>query len=164
MAATPQMRMPEFHGDPDKFSGESWKIYMNKLELVYRGMGNPDKITDQQRVAHMLSGLRGKAAKFLEIKPELMNKSSQEVSAIMEEKFGQSHIKNLLNLHTIKQKPGESVMEYAARLRTAGEYIKKDNRDVIIVKKEDLEQYDRDKQKVWTQVWKIKKWLGPRIM
>jgi hypothetical protein len=104
---------------PDKLPGETWKNYLNRLELVYLGMGNPDKITSQQRVAHMLGGLRGRAAKFLEIKPELINMSPQEVSAIMEKRFCQASIKDLLDLNTIRQKPGESVLEYAARLRRA---------------------------------------------
>jgi hypothetical protein len=151
MATTPHIKMPEYHGDPDKFPGETWKNYLNRLELVYLGMGNPDKITNQQKVAHMLGGLRGRAAKFLEIKPELINMSPQEVSAIMEKRFCQASIKDLLELNTIRQKPGESVLEYAARLRRAGEYIKEEVRDVMIVKKEDIDKYDRTKQRVWTQ-------------
>jgi hypothetical protein len=151
MATTPHVKMPEFHGDPDKFPGETWKNYRNKLELVYLGMGNSDRITDQQKVAHMLGGLRGKAAKFLEIKPELMNMTPQEVNLIMEKRFGQASIKNLLELNTIQQKPAESVMEYAARLRTAAEYLQDSLKDVIIVKKEDLDKYDRQKQRVWMQ-------------
>jgi hypothetical protein len=151
MATTPHVKMPEYHGDPDKFPGETWKNYRNKLELVYLGMGNSDKITDQQRVAHMLGGLRGKAAKFLEIKPELMNMTPQEVSTIIEKRFGQASIRNLLDLNTIQQKPAESVMEYAARLKTAAEYLQDNLKDVIIVKKEDLDKYDKKKQRVWTQ-------------
>jgi hypothetical protein len=99
----------------------------------------------------MLGGLRGKAAKFLEIKPELMNMTPQEVNTIFEKKFGQASIRNLLDLNTIQQKPAESVMEYAARLRTAAEYLQDNLKDVIIVKKEDLDKYDTTKQRVWTQ-------------
>ncbi len=119
--------------------------------MVYLGMGNSDRITDQQRVAHMLGGLRGKAAKFLEIKPDLMNMTPQEVSTIMEKRFGQASIKDLLELNTIQQKPAESVMEYAARLRTAAEYMQDNLKDVIIVKKDELDKYDKQKQRVWTQ-------------
>ncbi len=61
MASAPFMKMPEFHGDPVRFPGESWKSYKDKLELAYMGMVNPGAITDKQRVAHMLQGLRGKA-------------------------------------------------------------------------------------------------------
>jgi hypothetical protein len=113
------MKMPEFHGDPVRFPGETWKAYKDKLELAYMGMGKPDTITEKQRVAHMLQGLRGKAAKFYELTPDLIHKTPTEVSAILEKKFGRASIKDLMGIGQIRQKPGETVLEYVARLRAA---------------------------------------------
>jgi hypothetical protein len=39
----------------------------------------------------------------------------QEVSSIIEKRFGQASIRNLLDLNQVGQKPAESVLEYAAR-------------------------------------------------
>ncbi len=154
MASVPHVKMPEFHGDPIRFPGETWKSYRNKLELIYLGSGTQDKMTDKQRVAHMLQGLKGKAAKFLDLNPDLVDKSAKELNQIMEKRFGKASVSSLLDMAGIVQKPSESIMEFVARLRSAGEYIKEEQRDVKIVTKEQLEEMDAEtlrKQKVWTQ-------------
>jgi hypothetical protein len=146
--------MPEFHGDPVRFPGETWKNYKNKLELVYLGSANPGAITDKQRVAHMLQGLRGKAAKFFELNPDLVKKNAKEVSQIMEKRFGKASVAMLMEMSNIIQKPSESIMEFVARLRTAGEYIQEEQRDVTIVTKEEYEKIDPAvlaTRKVWVQ-------------
>jgi hypothetical protein len=102
----------------------------------------------------MLQGLRGKAAKFFELNPELVDKSLKELNQIMEKRFGRASISSLLDIASIVQKPSESIMEFVARLRSAGEYIKEEQRDVRIVTKEQLARMDPDileKHKVWTQ-------------
>jgi hypothetical protein len=146
------MMMPEFHGDPIRFPGETWKAYKNKLELAYMGMGRPENFTDKQRVAHMLQGLRGKAAKFYELTPNLIEKSSKEVSAILEKKFGKASIKELIGIGQLIQKPAETVLEYAARLRAAAAYMNEERRDIRIVSKAELDALDdAEKLNVWTQ-------------
>jgi hypothetical protein len=152
MASIPSIKMPEFHGDPMRFPGETWKSYKNKLELAYMGMGKPENITDKQRVAHMLQGLRGKAAKFYELTPNLIEKSSKEVNAILEKKFGKASIKELMAISQLIQKPSETVLEYVARLRAAAAYMNEERRDIRIVSKAELDALDEaEKRNVWTQ-------------
>jgi hypothetical protein len=146
------MKMPEFHGDPIRFPGETWKAYKDKLELAYMGMGKPEIITDKQRVAHMLQGLRGKAAKFYELTPNLIEKTSKEVNAILETKFGKASIKELMGIGQLRQKPSETVLEYVARLRAAAAYMNEEHRDVRIVTKAELDALEEsEKLNVWTQ-------------
>jgi hypothetical protein len=146
------MKMPEFHGDPGRFPGETWKAYKDKLELAYMGMANPGAITDKQRVAHMLQGLRGKAAKYYELTPDLINKTPAEVSAILEKKFGRASLKDLMGMSQLKQKPGETVLEYVARLRAAAAYMNEERRDIKIVTKTELDTLEEhDRVNVWTQ-------------
>jgi hypothetical protein len=152
MANAPYMKMPEFHGDPSRFPGETWKAYKDKLELAYMGMANPGAITDKQKVAHMLQGLRGKAAKFYELTPDLISKTPSEVSAILEKQFGRASLKDLLGMSQHIQKPGETVLEYVARLRAAAAYMNEERRDVRIVTKEELEKLEtHERVNVWTQ-------------
>ncbi len=118
------------------------------------GSANPSAITDKQRVAHMLQGLRGKAAKFFELNPDLVEKNSKEVSQIMEKRFGKASVVKLMDMSNIIQKPSESVMEFVARLRTAGEYIQEEQRDVTIVTQEEYDKIDPAAlaaRKVWVQ-------------
>ena len=67
------VKFPQFHGNAD----ESWKAYKTNIELAYAVSGVDP--TGVQRAAHLLHGLAGKAKKYLELHPELIGKTYQEL-------------------------------------------------------------------------------------
>jgi hypothetical protein len=129
------LRLPEFHGDPTNFPEESWAQYEMNLDLAYKvaGIKPEEDLTEEQRAAHLLQGLQGKARKFLEYTPSLHTKTLNEIKTALQNKFGRHGYSGLINIGTIKQKPGEMVIEYFARLRVAAEGMMDDIRNVTIM-------------------------------
>lgn len=155
MTAFP-VRLPTFHGEPGQKGGEeNWKAYKNAIELAYVVSNTKmSELTDQQRVAHLLSGLNGKAKKFLELHPEFRKQSYAEVDKAFSEKFGKASARHLLDINNIVQRPGESVMEYVARLKEAAEILQEDSFSPTIATQEQIENMDGEEVKrlnVFTQ-------------
>lgn len=144
------LRLPEFHGDYHKYPKESWKQYRFNLELAYKVAGVKN-ISDEQKAAHLLQGLQGKARSYLELNPELMSQSLKEVEKALELQFGGSRAQGLPDLNAIVQKPNESVSEYAARMKTAAMPMSDENRSVQIMTEQEIRDKDIDRNIV--QVW-----------
>ncbi len=133
-------RLPEFHGDPVKYPEESWTQYKTNMELAYTVAGiSEDQLSDEQKAAHLLQGLQGKARKFLEYQPGLHKKKLSEIRAALEEKFGRQGYTGVINMSSIKQKPDELVIEYLARLRSAAEGIMNSINNVTVVTEDELD-------------------------
>jgi hypothetical protein len=132
-------RLPEFHGDPIKYPEETWSQYKTNMELAYTVAGiSEDQLSDEQKAAHLLQGLQGKARKFLEYQPGLHKKKLSEIRAALEEKFGRQGYTGLINISSIRQKPDELVIEYLARLRSAAEGIMNAVKNVTVVTEDEL--------------------------
>lgn len=115
------MRLPEFHGDPLNYPEESWKTYEANISLAYEGSGLTDKtdITEGMKRAHLIAGLKGKAARFIELNPEIRTLPYQEALLKLRRYFKRFESHSYEDLGRLKQKPGESVMEFVARLKAA---------------------------------------------
>jgi len=118
MAVGTAQKLPIFHGDSDKYPEESWEGYELQLLLARMATGRPDVGEDVLK-GLMLGNLKGKALRFLENNPDLLNKSYDEVRRIMSKKYTDSGVQDLLQLHSVIQKPNESVSEFMSRLRRA---------------------------------------------
>jgi hypothetical protein len=129
------LRLPEFHGDHAEFPEESWAQYEMNLDLAYKvaGIKPHEDLTEEQRAAHLLHGLQGKARKFLEYNPHLHTKSLGEIKTALQNKFGRHGYSGLINMGAIIQKPGEMVMEYLARLKVAAEGMMDNIKNVTIM-------------------------------
>lgn len=113
-------KIPEFHADPHRHPDESWSQHKINMKMAYKVAGIEYKrLQESQRVAHLLQSLQGKARKFLELNPGLLERPLAEVREALEKKFGKPRLAGLRTLSNIVQKPGELVMEYVARLRQA---------------------------------------------
>lgn len=145
------LRLPEFHGDPVKYSKESWKSYKFNLELAYKVAGAM-RITDEQKAAHLLQGLQGKARTFLELNPELKDLPLKEVEKALDLQFGRSRAQGLPDLNSIVQKPNESVSEFAARMKLATMPMSEDRRSLQIMTEQEIKdkEIDRTVVQVWT--------------
>lgn len=145
------LRFPEFHGDPMDHPGESWKQYKFNLELAYKVCGMK-KIDDDQKAAHLLQGLQGKARTFLELNPDLKDKPLKEVEKALETQFGNTRAVGLPDLGAIIQKPSELVSEYATRLKIAAAPMVDEKRDIQIMTENEIREkgINRDTVKVWT--------------
>lgn len=144
------LRLPEYHGDHHKYPKESWKQYKFNLELAYKVAGVKN-ISDEQKAAHLLQGLQGKARSYLELNPELMTQSLKEVEKALELQFGRSRAQGLPDLNAIVQKPNESVSEYAARMKTAAMPMSDEKRSVQIMTEQEIR--DKDIDRTIVQVW-----------
>lgn len=144
------LRLPEYHGDHQKFPKESWKQYKFNLELAYKVAGVKN-ISDDQKAAHLLQGLQGKARSYLELNPELMSQPLKEVEKALELQFGRSRAQGLPDLNAIVQKPNESVSEFAARMKTAAMPMSDEKRSVQIMTEQEIRDKDIDRNIV--QVW-----------
>jgi hypothetical protein len=129
------LRLPEFHGDLTQYPEESWAQYEINLELAYKvaGIKPQEDLTEEQRAAHMLQGLQGKARKFLEYNPALHRRSLNEIKTVLQNRFGRYGYSGLINMAAIVQKPGEMVMEYLARLRIAAEGMLDNIKNVTVM-------------------------------
>lgn len=145
------LRLPEFHGDPVKYSKESWKSYKFNLELAYKVAGAM-RITDEQKAAHLLQGLQGKARTFLELNPELKDLPLKEVEKALDLQFGRPRAQGLPDLNSIVQKPNESVSEFAARMKLATMPMSEDRRSLQIMTEQEIKdkEIDRSIVQVWT--------------
>jgi Zinc knuckle len=145
------LRLPEFHGDPGKYPKESWKSYKFNLELAYKVAGAM-RITDEQKAAHLLQGLQGKARTFLELNPELKDLPLKEVEKALDLQFGRSRAQGLPDLNSIVQKPSESVSEFAARMKLATMPMSEEKRSLQIMTEQEIKdkEIDRTVVQVWT--------------
>jgi hypothetical protein len=117
-------RIPEFHGDSNRYPDESWTQHKLNMRLAYEVAGiTYANVPERQKTAHILQSLQGKARKFLELNPRLTEQSFAEVDEILDKRFGKPKIARLTKLGNIVQKPGEKVVEFHARLRLAAESI-----------------------------------------
>lgn len=107
-------RLPEFHGN----KGESWELYELNIQLAYDGAGGAPADKDVKR-AHLLGGLRGEAATFLELNPHLRRLSYDDALNALRKRFDQPSWKQIGELRYIRQEAGESARSYADRLRKA---------------------------------------------
>lgn len=129
------VKFPQFSGEKED---DTWKGYKSSMELAYLVAGI-EEIDDEQRAAHLLHGLTGKARRFLELHPELMGKTYQEIDQILGDRFGKASAKNLIDIHRVVQMPGETVLEYVARLKRAAEMLQEDNYKPTITTKEQID-------------------------
>lgn len=145
------LRLPEFHADPVKYPKENWKNYIFNLELAYKVAGARN-IGEEQKAAHLLQGLQGKARTFLELNPELKDKPLKEVEQALDTQFGGTRAQGLPDLNSIVQKPGESVSEFAARMKLAAMPMSEEKRSVKIMTEQEIKdkEIDRNVVKVWT--------------
>jgi hypothetical protein len=117
-------RIPEFHGDSNRYPDESWTQHKLNMRLAYEVAGiTYANVPERQKTAHLLQSLQGKARKFLELNPRLTEQPFNEVDEILDKRFGKPKIARLTRLGDIVQKPGEQVVEFHARLRLAAESI-----------------------------------------
>jgi len=128
------VKFPQFSGEK---ADETWKGYKASIELAYAVSGQT--FEEPQRAALMLNGLTGKARKYLELHPELLTKTYKEVDQILGERFGKASAKNLLDITSVVQKPGESVLEFVSRLKTAAEVLQEDSFKPTITTQEEIE-------------------------
>lgn len=122
---------PEYHGDPIKYPHESWDLYKISIDLAYKGAEKD--FTEEAKTAHILSGLKGPARKYLTVNPRLMTMRYGEVMAELENRFNRTNVTKLLNLSEVTQQPGELVQDYAARLHDAVKVIKRQHDYVPLV-------------------------------
>lgn len=114
---------PEFHGDAMKYPHESWDLYKISIELAYKGAEK--EFSEEAKTAHLLSGLKGPARKYLTINPRLLTMRYAEVMADLENRFNRTNVKTFLKINEVTQQPGELVQDYAARLHEAVRVIKR---------------------------------------
>jgi hypothetical protein len=115
------MRLPEYHGDATKFPHETWDDYEMTIQLAYEGAG-VTTLEDSIKRAHLLTGLQGKAKQTLALNPQWRNLPYKELLLQLRARFNKpSHTEDLGN---IIQKPGETVLEFVARLREAIRTVK----------------------------------------
>lgn len=110
------------------------------------------RITDEQKAAHLLQGLQGKARTFLELNPELKDLPLKEVEKALDLQFGRSRAQGLPDLNSIVQKPNESVSEFAARMKLATMPMSEDRRSLQIMTEQEIKdkEIDRTVVQVWT--------------
>jgi hypothetical protein len=126
-----QLKMQEFHGR----KGESWPLHILNWKLAYEVAGLDEATLDpRMRKAHMIVGLKGRARTFLDAHPNLREDACtyDQLIEALQNKFGRRSAGSLLHLSLIKQKPDESVSEYAARLLNAAEAANPPDIDFVI--------------------------------
>jgi hypothetical protein len=91
------------------------------IQLAYEGAGVME-LEDPIKRAHLLTGLQGKAKHTLALNPQWRHLSYKELLLQLRARFNKpSHTEDLGN---IIQKPGETVLEFLARLREAIRTVK----------------------------------------
>jgi hypothetical protein len=123
--------LPEFHGN----KGESWELYEMNIQLAYDGAGGEPSEPNVKR-AHLLGGLRGEAAIFLELNPHLRRLSYEEALKALRKRFDQPSWKQIGELRYIRQEAGESARSYADRLRKAVRILDPGMEYAVATKKE----------------------------
>jgi hypothetical protein len=118
MAYSIGVKFPQFHGDFEIFPEETWEGYEIALAANRLASGCND-FTEVTLKGQMLSNLRGKATRFRECNPELLIKPYGEVLRILREKYSDSGVHNLMQLHSVIQQPGETVSDLMSRLLRA---------------------------------------------
>jgi hypothetical protein len=115
-------KMPEFHADAKKFPHETWLGYETAIDLVYASAGALDAAnapTDSMKKAHLLSGLKGNAARFVELIPEVRTLSYLETKQKLRSYFKRFGAPRDINLSQLQQNEDESIFEFVARLKAA---------------------------------------------
>ena len=121
------LRIPKFHADPQQYPMESWDDHEAAITLEYQAAGyKPDQIDEDQRKAHLLIGLQGRAKVFLDSTPELRTSSYEEVLKALRKRFRVPQA-DVTQMHTVIQMPGETVMEFVGRLRKHAQAVNIDN-------------------------------------
>lgn len=120
-----RFQFPEFHGDIGKYPHESWELYLIGVELAYKGYPK-DAFDDEAKKAHLLSGLKGPARKYLTVNRTLMDLPLDKVLLTLEERFNRASVTDFVNISDVIQQPGELVIEFSARLQEAARVIRKD--------------------------------------
>lgn len=117
------VRFPEYHGDPVKFPHEQWRMYKLSLELAHQALDRTP--SDRAKKAQLLAGLRNPARRVLEVTPELLKeeKTYQEVVKFLDDKFDRQSSRPLIDISKVVQQPGESVFNFAARLKEAAQIM-----------------------------------------
>jgi hypothetical protein len=118
MAQGVGLKMPLFHAESETYPEQSWEGFEMALRVNRMAAGKND-LNDEVLKGQLLSGLRGKAQRFLECNPELLTKPYEEVRRILKEKYSDTGVHDLMQLHTVVQQPGESVSDFLTRLRKA---------------------------------------------
>jgi hypothetical protein len=114
-----QFRFPQYHGDPAKYSHESWQGYEDAMNLAYVGAGIDATLTDEVKKAHLLYGLEGKAKEEREFHPEWTKMGLEELQIALRRTFNKPKFRDLENIGNIVQKLDESCRSYASRLKQA---------------------------------------------
>jgi hypothetical protein len=130
-----QMRLPEFHGDPQNYPNETWDTYEADLELAYAGSG-VSEIGETMRKAHLLTGLRGPAARYLKLNPDLRTMPYVEALKTLRKYFRRLHAPGIEDLSKCRQRPGECVLEFVARLKDTLSTLGPEEEYVALTKRE----------------------------
>lgn len=137
---TMQFRIPEFHNDPVKYPGETWAQHKQNLKLAYRVAGMVrENVPEDQRVAHLLQGLTGKARKILEYNPNLYDMRLNELETVLEQRFGKRSYTGIVDMNNVIQKDDETINEFVARLRSSAEGIMTRIKEVKVMTREEVE-------------------------
>lgn len=96
------------------------------VRLAYKGYEKTKfKFSEEAKIAHLLSGLKGPARKYLAINPSLIDLPYASVIRELENRFNRPSIRDFVNINDIRQEPGELVIEYASRLQHAAKALTK---------------------------------------
>lgn len=121
---TSHLRLPEFRGEPR----ESWDEFEPSLQLAYEGAGIVSKDLDPVvKRAHILSSLHGKAKQAWRANPHWKELPYDKLIVQLRQKFSKPNWQSIFDLANIVQKPGETVLEFVARLREAAKAIRMRN-------------------------------------
>jgi hypothetical protein len=131
-----QFRFPQFHGDPAKYSHESWQGYEDAMQLAYVGAGIDSTLNDKVKKAHLLYGLEGKAKEEREFHPEWAEMELDELKIALRKTFNKPKFRDLENIGNIVQKLDESCRSYASRLKQAMRAFSPEAEYISVSKKE----------------------------
>ena len=95
-----------------------------------------ENIDPKVKRAHLLAGLKGQAASYLEMNPHLRTLDYEEVLRKLRNYFNKQSWRALSDLNRFRQEPGETVMAYATRLRRAVQVLNPENSFVLASKAE----------------------------
>lgn len=115
------IRLPEFHADYMCYPHETWQGYLDQISVAYRGAGavGSKEPTDDMKLAHLLAGLKGKAAHYINLIPEIKYLEYKEVLEKLKDYFQRQEKRTQEDLTSLRQKPGESVIEFLGRVKSA---------------------------------------------
>lgn len=146
---TGQLRLPEFHGDSINYPNETWDLFEVNFQLAYEAAGlSFQKIPDEMKRAHLISGLKGKARRYIELNSEIRALPYDDLKKALKEKFDKPSLKGLFDIGLIRQKPDESVVEFLGRLKEAARAIKTEDKYKLVNAEEALKKLDSQEKLV----------------